>query len=264
MLVAMAVWDTVENGRSWMTRLTLESLARTVDWERHHLVISDNGSCQETQEIYNEMGDEFPFVVIRNGENIGTARAINVAWHSYRPPGVAAVKMDNDVVIHQRGWADWMEDVFARDPSIGICGLKRKDLAESPFNPVGEWSHSEIRMLPHEPGQRWLIVEEVRHVMGTCQAYSPLLLEKIGYLYQMQDMGNLYGYDDSLASFRSAMAGFRNVFLHGFEIDHVDPGATDYTRDKEVNAGAWMKKYHQVRAEYLNGTRDVYYDGEFK
>jgi len=115
-------------------------------------------------------------------------------------------------------------------------------------------------MLPHQAGQRWLVVEEVLHVMGTCQAYSSKLLDQIGFLYQMQDEKNLYGFDDSLASLRSRLAGFKNVFLHGFEIDHIDPGNNPFITWKQKSAGKWMRRYNEVVQEYQNGTRSLYYE----
>lgn len=254
MLIAMAVYDTEQNGRSELTRITLKSLERTVDWSKHRLIISDNGSCQKTVDIYHEFS--FPFDVIYNGENLGTARAINKAWR-YRINGEPCVKMDNDVYIHQQGWADWMIDVFERDPKIGICGLKRKDLAECPWSNSPFWK-SEVYMLPHEAGQRWLIVEEVEHVIGTCQAYSSLLLDKIGYLNQP----DLYGYDDSLASVRAGVAGFKRVFLHGFEIDHLynEENESEYQDWKKEHAKRYGKAYQELKNEYVSGERTVYHD----
>jgi len=238
-----------------MTEATLKSLAQTVDWEKHRMFVSDNGSCDETQALYESAMDWLPFVLIRNGRNIGTANAVNRAW-SHREPGEHAVKMDNDVVIHQPEWVDWMEDVFKRDPSIGICGLKRRDLAECPWSDVDVY-RSQLRMLKHEVGQRWIVVEEVKHVMGTCQAYSSKMLEKIGYLYQP----SRYGFDDSLAATRAEKAGFKCVFLHGFEIDHVDPGGDDYCAWKVKHAQMQMQSFQLVNTQYKSGSRNVYYDG---
>jgi GT2 family glycosyltransferase len=255
MLIAMAVWDTEENKRAWMTRDTLLSLARTVDFDQHRLVISDNGSCAETHEVYKEMAPHLSLKVLFNGKNIGTANAINIAWKERRP-GEHAVKMDNDVVIHQPCWADWMEDVFRRDPEIGICGLKRVDVDEAPWNPPG-WSKSTLRMLPHKRGQRWLVVEEVQHVIGTCQAYSSALLDRIGFLYQP----GVYGFDDSLAAVRAKVAGFKSAFLHGFEITHLDE-PTNYTGWKRAQASMHMKAYHKLRRKCEIGELPVYYDGE--
>lgn len=253
MLIAMAVYDTEENERTKFTKYTLNSLGDTVDFGKHHLIISDNGSCSDTLHLYDLFGDIISRVIY-NGENIGTANAINRAW-SYRLRGEHAVKMDNDVVIHQPHWADWMEEVFDVEPQIGICGLKRKDLEESPHT-NHEFYHSVVSMLPHEKGRRWLIVEDVKHVFGTCQAYSSDLLGKIGYLVQP----GVYGFDDALASARAHKAGFRTVFLHGFEIDHIDPGIGEYTQWKRDQAGMYMRTYHRMRAAYEAG-EPVFYDG---
>jgi GT2 family glycosyltransferase len=256
-LIAMCCWDTEDNGRSWMTSRTIESLVDTVDPARHRLIVVDNGSCQATKDILDFWTREISMGildrVITLPENIGTARAINKAWELKRP-GEICVKMDNDVVINETGWLDQLEAVFTRDPTIGIAGLKRKDLEECPWS-KNVWYRSTIRMLPHQPGERWLIVEEVLHVMGTCQAYSPLLLEKIGYLCQM---GGLYGFDDALASLRAHEAKFKTVFTPDVDIDHIDPGTTAYQGWKEKYAGMMMEKYELYRDEYRSGKRPLY------
>jgi GT2 family glycosyltransferase len=258
----MAVYDIEDNNRTDLTRQTIRSLLNTVDWRRHRLIISDNGSCQKTLDCYLSWPRHLPISVIWNGSNIGTARAINNAWKQ-RLPDEVAVKMDNDVVIYQSGWLDEIEEVFRRDPKIGICGLKRKDLEERPDHP-NSWYTSKLCMLPHKPGQRWVIVEGVNHVMGTCQAYSPPLLEKIGYLYQMQDEGNLYGFDDSLASLRAHLAGFKTVFLPHIEIDHIDPGGSAFANWKTDQAGLWLHRYHEIKQEYEKGKRPLYYEDSQK
>lgn len=256
MLIAMATWDTEENGRTGLTRRTLESLAQTVDWGRHRLVISDNGSCEATHEVYSEMAGRLPFEVLFNGRNIGTANAINRVWRE-RGDGEHAVKMDNDVIVKQAGWADLLVEVFERAGDIGICGLKRVDLEEQPDH-RSPWYRSTLRMLPHVRGQRWIVVEEVNHVMGTCQAYSAECLDKIGYLEQV---GGVYGFDDSLASLRARVSGFKVAFVPYVEIEHIDPGGTAYTVWKAEYAGKMMRAYQQRVTEYHNGLRAPYYDG---
>jgi GT2 family glycosyltransferase len=257
MILTMAVYDTPENGRTEMTRRTLLSLGKTVDWTRHRLVVSDNGSCQATHRLYFEMaGVGVPFELIHNGSNIGTARAINRGW-KMRKPGEHALKLDNDCEIKSSGWADELEEVFRRDPTMGICGLKRKDLEERPDHEI-EWYRSQLLMLPHQPGERWIVVERCRHIMGTCQAYSSTLLDKIGYLYQM---GGLYGFDDALASLRADIAGFKTVFLPHIEIEHIDPGITAYSQWKRDYAGQQMKLFESTKADYRTGVASIYYDG---
>ena len=251
----MAVYDTPENDRSWMTKKTLHSLYETVDWSRHHLIISDNGSCGKTQELYSIYNDIIERVIL-NGENLGTASALNKAWH-YREPQEVICKIDNDVVWHLSGWADTIEMVFQKASNIGICGLKRRDLDEWP-DQEHPFYRSELKELPHVKGEPWLIVEAVNHVIGTCQAYSPACLKKIGYLWQP----GLYGFDDALACARARVAGFACVFLHGYPIDHIDPGGTDFITWKQQHAGQYLKQYFQILSEYETGQRPIYYNGE--
>ena len=255
-LIGMAVWDTEANGRTEMTNRTLASLYETVDWARHRLFISDNGSCQATQELYAYYTGTVPFELIQNGENIGTANAINRAW-AHREPGEHCVKMDNDVVIHYPGWADLMERVFEVDSQIGIVGLKRKDVDECPTSDV-PWYKSSLAFLSHEKGEVWTVLEFVKHVMGTCQGYSSCLLDEFGYLYQM---GSVYGFDDALASLRAERLGYLRAFVPEVQIDHIDPGAGEYGAWKRAHAAEWMGRFNEARIGYTTGTLPLYYDG---
>lgn len=258
-LIAMCCYDTEENKRSGYTKRTLESLFKTVDLMNHKLIIIDNNSCEETKKILYEFNDEAECYylnvdIITLPENIGTARAINKAW-KLREPGQHCIKMDNDVVIYQDGWVEAMEEAIERDPKIGIVGLKRKDLAERPDS-NNEWYRSALYFLPHEPGQSWIPFEETQHVMGTCQMYSSACLDKLGYLNQP----GIYGFDDSLASFRARVSGFKVGFLPAIQIDHIDTADNPYIQVKRDLAGADMEAYNKLIQEYANGTRPVYYE----
>lgn len=253
-LISIASWVTSTNDRLWQLKKTLESLAKTVDFRKHRLIIVDNGSTQETRDYYKTAKDKlFDFEVIQLDENIGTARAINKAWLKRRK-NENAVKMDSDVIIHEDCWLDRLEECVARDSKIGIIGLKRPDLIEKPDRT--DWYKSELKMLPQEPGQRWLVVEKVNHCMGTCQLYSSKFLDKIGYLYQC---GWLYGLDDSIAAARCAASGYYSCFYPHVLIDHIDPGTTDYQKWKEEYAIKNFETYHKLIAQYLDGSKSVYH-----
>jgi len=250
-LIAMATHCTPENGRKELLGRTLINLVQTVDLEYHELYVVDNspeGFLDDVWDNYKGL-----FTVIPMGQNVGTAAAINAAW-ALKSDNQPVIKMDDDVEIHVEDWVEEMLEALRRDPKIGILGLKRMDLGESPHLPIGHWLRSEIRMLPHQPGQKWIIVEDVNHVMGTCQMYNPALIDKIGGLYQM---GGLYGFDDSLAAIRCKIAGFKNCFLPCIGIDHIDPGGTQYQAWKENYAGQKMDEYNRVKDEFLSGKRDI-------
>lgn len=266
-LLLMAVHDTEENGRSEFTWQTLTSITDTVDFEKNTIIIIDNNSCDTTKkyiENFLRLQNNLAHVdgriavgkVITLPENLGTARAINKGI-ALRQPGEYVIKLDNDVIIHTPGWVEQMQDVMQRMPQIGILGLKRVDLLESPYA-INTDQRSRLLMVPHEIGQRWRVVEECKHVMGTCTMLSPALLDRVGYFYQMD---GLYGFDDSLLCVRSQVAGFLNCFLPHVDIDHIDPGGTPYTKWKEEEAGRMLSRYGEAEAAYRSGVKDVYYDG---
>jgi len=249
-LIGMAVYDTQENDRTQYTIRTIECLLKTVNFGKHRVVIVDNASCEATQHYLERHPPSIS--VIRLDKNIGTARAINKAWQR-RGEMEHCVKMDNDVIIEEKDWADVLEFVLNRDPTIGIVGLKRKDCLEHPDNPR-DWYHSDMHMLKHVPGEPWIPLEQVNHVMGTCQMYNWTLLQKIGYLYQP----GLYGFDDALASVRAKVAGFRTVFVPHIKIDHIDPGGTEFQSWKEKYSGEQMDLYYRLKDEYESKKRSVY------
>jgi GT2 family glycosyltransferase len=264
-LICMAVYDTEENGRSEYTERTIKSLSQTVDWSRHRLVIIDNSSCEETKNKLSNLkaisntalAGNFGYrilgvTIITLSENIGTARAINMGI-KLRNPGEHIIKIDNDVEIYSSGWVDEMEEVIQRDQTIGIVGLKRKDLAQYPTNPDLTFK-SELRMLNHVPGQRWIVVEECADIMGTCTMLSSKLLDTIGGFAQPL----CYAFDDTLMSLRAGLAGFKKCFLPHIEIDHIDTGANPYSQEKVKIANDAWPEYHVWHDAYCTGKRSLY------
>lgn len=256
-LIIMAVYDTDANGRSEYTAKTLQSLTKTVDWGKHRLIVVDNGSCEATKKILEDYKEwngfhYFP-TIITLSENVGTARAINEGL-KLREPGEMCIKIDNDVVIHSSGWVEEMEEVIARDTTIGIVGLKRKDVDF-------DARHGAVQIaLPHIAGQRWITVEGGGQIMGTCTMFNWRLIDKIGYSFQP----NNYGFEDTLYDLRSRLAGFWNCYLPHIEILHIDTGENPYTQEKhEIARQSWAeyKRYHDG---YIDGTIPIYYNGGFK
>jgi GT2 family glycosyltransferase len=247
-LIAMAVYDTVENQRSKYTKRTIESLFDTVDFNIHRLIIIDNNSCKETKKIISEL---LKYVyknihVITNTENVGTAKAINQAW-AYRKPNETVIKMDNDVVINNYGWVEEME-LAMKLGGYGILGLKRKDLMQSP-NASNHWK-TELKMLPHEKGDNWVVVEESADIMGTVQMFHPELINKMGGLMQ----AGVYGFDDTLACIRAILLGYKLAFLPHIDIEHIDVGGDAYTEWKRKYAGEKMEEFYKIKDGLINGT----------
>jgi GT2 family glycosyltransferase len=243
-LVSMCCHDTVENKRSKYTLQTIESLVNTTDFNNHRIIVIDNNSCIETKNILEEH-EQF-ITVITNTENVGTAKAINQAW-AYRKPNETVIKMDNDVVINNYGWVEEME-LAMKLGGYGILGLKRKDLMQSP-NANNHWK-TELKMLPHEKGDNWVVVEESADIMGTVQMFHPELINKMGGLMQ----AGVYGFDDTLACIRAILLGYKLAFLPHIDIDHIDVGGDAYTECKRKYAGDKMEEFYKIKDGLINGT----------
>lgn len=262
-LVAMAIYDTPENGRDELTEACLETLLRpriSDEDHRHRWFFVVNASTERTRKALAEFAwhHRNPVEVIYKEKNVGTAKAVNAAW-VHRLPGEYAVKMDNDVIIHQFDWLEQMEETMRKMPELGILGLKRKDLIQHPDHEDPRY-RSTLQIVPHTPGEPWRFVEVTDDVMGTCTMFSPACLEKIGYLYQP----GLYGFDDVLACVRSKVAGFENAFLHGIEIDHPDPGTGDYQIWKSRTAFEDAPEYARAKEAFESGTIPVYVNHDYE
>lgn len=254
-LIVIAVHDTAENKRTEYTKRTLESLLATVNFEWHRLFISDNDSCAETQAVYTWFVDEYlkkygstdNYQFVFNGKNIGTALAVNKGI-AVRNENEYVIKMDNDVVVHQSGWVDLMQETIMRQSDIGILGLKRKDLEQTPYHSSYHY-RSSLEMVSHEKGQRWIIVEHAKDIMGTCVMFNHLLMDKIGGLRQP----GVYGWDDVDYSIRSIHAGFQNCFLPCIEIEHIDTGGDAYCEWKQKSAAEAGTELSNYKREYAEG-----------
>jgi GT2 family glycosyltransferase len=250
-ILIMAVYSTETNKKDECLDKTLQSLKDTVDFTKHRLVLSVNGHTEKTRELfswYQEIISELIF----NESNLGTAEAVNKGF-KMRNHGEHAIKLDDDVVIYQNGWADLMQEICDVNPYIGQVGLKRPDLIESPDH-ENEFYRSELftQRLAH----REITLEKCHHIMGTCVMHSDNLLNCIGYMWQPK----IYGFDDSFMSLRSELAGFKNVFIPEIKIEHIDEGKTEFQKWKQDHAASCWDEYHKSLAEFKSGERDIYYN----
>jgi len=256
-LIAIAIYDTPENGRGQVTEKCLASISWTVDPARHRVCLVVNAQTEETAASIAFFCKYFKNCeVIYLPENVGTAKAINKAI-ALRQPGEYVVKMDNDVTVETLCWADEMEEAMRRDSNIGILGLKRSDLIQHPNHPDPRYK-SVLRFVPETPvpGQPWVVVEETEDVMGTCTMFSPDMLDKIGFMYQP----GLYGFDDVLMCVRSHCAGFVNAFLPHIQIHHHDPAGVDgkYDEWKRRAAMEASREYQRYKNGYESGQIPIY------
>lgn len=248
-LIAVAVFDTDHNDRTKYTKECLTSLLDTVDFKKHRLFVMDNNSCNETVKFLYDFSKNKNVECFTNPKNLGTAAAINMAIKS-REPNEMVIKMDNDCVVHQSGWVEVMEKAIKSDPTLGIVGLKRPDVWQSPTNPDPKY-RTTIETL-----KNGIEIEVCEDIMGTCTAYNPLLMDKVGPLVQNSE----YGFDDVIYSVRSICAGLRNCFLPNIKITHLDDYKNPYSDWKKRHASLYVEEVSQMCEMYKTGKLSYFYD----
>lgn len=259
-LAAIATFNRLET-----TQRFWDSFVATTTPDEVEVGFCDNGSKDGTAEWVLALQDPRVKYKYFHSNNRGTATAINRVWRE-RIPNQPCLKVDDDVTFGTCGWLTRMQKVFELLPAIGCVGLKRKDLAERCTHPrdsvqvAAPWYKSQLFELSNRE-----IIETVNHAMGTCLLFAPAALEKVGDLYQMQDEGNVYGFDDSIMAARLRLTGFDCCFLRGIEIEHFDLGAgggernAGYTNWKREQAGRWMKRYSEIILELKQGHRPPFW-----
>jgi len=230
-LIAMAVHSTVENDRLKYTKQSIKSLLETVDLSKHRVFVVNDASSEETHKFLTGVKGIHYY---KFDENVGTARAINHVIEK-RQPSEVVIKADDDVVWHLKGWVDKMCDAIKARPDIGILGLKRDDI-QGTFVKDGLFDFGD-------------------DIMGTCTAFNPLLLDKIGYMKQF----STYGFDDVLMSARSIGAGFKNAYLPYIKIDHIDDGKNAYCEWKRQEAHKYLLECGELCTLIKKGEIGYYY-----
>jgi GT2 family glycosyltransferase len=252
-VICMAIYDTVENKRTEYTKRSVHSLIETINEGTTKIVLIDNASCAKTRKFLNSCEIYEGISVIHNETNIGTAEAINLGIKNHSVKGDYIVKIDNDIVISHIGWADEMVRCFEKDPKLGILGLKRPDL---PNSPDSKEYPTELKFLPHTPSEPWLIIEECGDIIGSCIMINPKLLDKIGYICQP----GIYGYDDVLLCTRARVAGFYNAFYPSVECSHIDDGLNPFTEWKRKYAGQYLSDISKIEEGYWTNPNTIYYN----
>lgn len=247
-LLVQCIFANKDNKKLPIVKECLASLVATVDLKKHRWIIINNSCYHETEAFLDalQQSTEGNITVIHLKENIGTARGINIGLRT-REPGQVAIKCDDDLSWSISGWVEQLEQQIKKHPDIGILGLKRDDIWQRP-------DHENLNYRTKMEGK----LEICPDIMGTCTAYNPALLDKIGLLSQPSN----YGFDDSIFCVRSIAAGFRNAFLPHIKITNLDPGGTDYTEWKKKEAGIWLTEASSYMEMIKKGELSYFYDGE--
>jgi predicted O-linked N-acetylglucosamine transferase (SPINDLY family)/glycosyltransferase involved in cell wall biosynthesis len=160
---------------------------------RHTLTVVDNGSSDGTAEYLRQLQHEGVIThLILLRENIGVARAANLAWLQ-EPEADYFLKLDNDIVIQKDEWLERMVEAIDRLPELGIIGYN--------FEPVSYKSRVmrgvpvRIKERGNVGGACFLVPRRTQRLLGRwCEAYALYGFEDVDYCARVSLSGLLNGY----------------------------------------------------------------------
>ena len=178
-----------------LTKNCLESI-RAKTTTPYRLILVDNGSSGDIKgflEDFKRSDDNV--ILVRNEENLGWVKAVNQGIKLSSAPYVCV--MNNDTVVHTKGWLSQLIAVAAIEPDIGLVNprfeVKIKQRSDKPYI-------------------------EVDFCRGYCILIKRAVLEKIGGLDEGYGLGY---YDDDDFSVRALRARFKCVRANDVYVEHM-------------------------------------------
>ena len=230
----------VHNGFEF-TRQCIESIQRCTP-EPHEVVVIDNGSSDETQNLCVH----FPNVTyFRNDQNVGFPGAANRGIGA--SAGRHVVLLNNDVIVTP-GWLGRMKDALNSAPEIGLVG-PCSNCVSGPQQVASDYSDSGNGFEAF--AERWAAehhqqVQVVERLVGFCLMIRREALDRIGLLDERFGIGNFEDDDycrrASLAGFRAVIA--RDCFVHHFGSATFRASGIDYAALMERNRCLFEAKWN--------------------
>jgi GT2 family glycosyltransferase/glycosyltransferase involved in cell wall biosynthesis len=200
------------------TRLCLESLLARTRWPRYRIVVVDNGSDEALTDYLKDMEAAHPRITaIFNGENLGFARANNIALRRYEAESDYFALLNDDTLV-ATGWLPRLMR-HVRQPGVGLVGPVTNWAGNEARIPVGyadvsdmnAWALSHMRT--HD-GEAF----DIPTLNGFCVLFSRETLARVGLLDERFTIGM---FEDDDFSRRVRAAGLRvrccrDAFVHHF------------------------------------------------
>ena len=182
----------------WLfTEQCLASLYRFTD-PKVEIIVMDNGSTDgsidKILKFVAEQKQKLNLTFVDNKENLGIARAVNLAFE--RGSGDLLIKLDNDIVLRQ-GWVFYLWQVYKYfGKKFATCCLEIRSLEDKPLIP-----RSETKGRVEKIGN--ILFEHTPVVNGAVMAVSRDYWSKNKF-----PDDRIYGHEDARLAVRAYHSGF--------------------------------------------------------
>lgn len=182
----------VTYNRKELTQICIDSILEKTRG-RFTLTVVDNGSQDGTIELLQQYEQKnYIHNLVCIGRNMGIAVAANLGWLLSKDD--AYIKLDNDIEVIDGHWMEYLVDVAASNPTIGMVGYKFCD-----------WHKTERRVL--DSGHTLQVFESCG---GGCALIPHHVHQRLGFWNE--DYG-LYGYEDLEYGVRANMDGYITGYI---------------------------------------------------
>jgi len=178
----------------------------------YELIVVDNGSTDNSVKYLEKQNVK----VIKNGENLGFSKAINIGTRISR--GEYILWLNNDIIIKADGWLKYMVDEFNKIPNCGAVGPSGGRIHPTTLQYIGGYH-------PFYKG-------EVEYIEGWCLLTSKKVLDDVGFL----DEDFFMFAEDSEWCFRAKKKGYKIIQIPNVPILHL--GSMTVKNQVKGNPGA--------------------------
>lgn len=231
-----------------LTKQTLESIFKTVDYP-FHLIIVDNGSTDGTIEYLDSLDfsglNYLKEVVVKiNKSNLGIAIGRNIALLEADKLNVDwYCTIDNDVLLPE-GWLSECIDIISKTPSFGAVGVNFESVQYPMVNLNG-------KIFQNKPQGN----------VGTACMVFPKSIHKMLGFFNHKEYSPLYGLEDSDFGCRLTL-GLRMKIGYikepGQHLGDDTGDKSEYRQMKTKEHDRFVKKFQENCGLYYNRKKPVY------
>ncbi len=224
------------------TKLCVQSILARTRWPRYRIVLVDNGSDAGLVAYLHELAAQHPQIeIMLNGDNLGFARANNLALKHYADSSDYFALLNDDVIV-TTGWLSrLMQHLEA--PRVGLVGPvtnfagneARIPVEYTDVDGINAWALEYMRT--HD-GQSF----DIAVLTGYCLLFRRDLLDKVGFLDEQFVIGM---FEDDDFSRRVQQAGLRTLCCEDVFIHHF--GRTSFAR---MDDAEYQRVFESHRALY--------------
>jgi len=207
----------------------------------YRILIVDNASSDKTVEALRVRVE---VLHIENTANIGFAAGVNVALEIVHTPYF--VLLNNDTIVTQ-GWLSKMIRLIDKEKDLVLLGPMSNNVSGP--QRVPEVPYSDIKSM-HAFARDWgklgaNRIQEFHRIVFFCALFKTGVLNKVGYLDEIFDLGN---FEDDDYCLRIKKAGLKAAYAEGVFIHHH--GSTtfkneniDFMKSIQTNKALFEKKW---------------------